>query len=329
MKQPPCASIDRRAFLAFCLLAGSGSVMAEPINPGRFKQFVDEGRLDPEIAHVLQVLDSYPAGSWSKGAAEFAHASLASRVLLGMARAGTASARITPQLLPARAADIPGLGVAIARVGGGGFRAFTVHLGTPPSVVNYVILEDARVLGGTQPGEGRETLARSLVHELNHVRNRNQLRFMETDPSPAPALFVDPARARSDGGQAALTDFAAELAAAHATWRCVKEWDNRWRGTPIPSTVRPLGLYRFALEQADQNRASGDYLQGLRDRGDLGRQVATWMRTMRSFTFVGQASVNVAVANLFDGAAAAAAASGFNRPTESIDGALNYWNPSR
>jgi hypothetical protein len=321
--------ISRRGLFGLCVFVGCSSARAEPINPGRFKRFVDEGRLDPEIAHVLQVLDSYPAGSWSHDTAEFAYASLTSRVLLGMARAATATTRILPQLLPDHAADVPGLGVAIGRVSSGDFRAFTAHLGAPPSVVNYVVIEDGRVLGGTQPGEGRETLARSLVHELNHVRNGNQIRFMESDTTPAPALFVDLPLARSERGQAVLADFAAELATAHATWRCVKEWDQRWRGTPAPTVVRPLGLYRFALEQADQNRAPGGYLQALRDRGDFGRQVATWMRTMRSFRFVSEGSVNVEVGNLFDTAAGAAEANGFNRPREPIDGGLNYWNPSR
>jgi hypothetical protein len=329
--------ITRRLCLTAALLAVAGGATAEPLNPGRFKPFVDANRVDAEIAHVLNVLGSYPVDTWSREASDFAFAHLTSRVLIGMTRSSTAGVKLGPQLLPSFAAFTPQLVADIGRtMSTGGFQGYTRGIGAIGSLSSYVLFDDTLTVNGTQPGDGREKLAFAIVHELNHVRNREQLAFMSADRAPSAGIFVDGPLAMAQGGQAALTDFAAELAASHVAWRCLREWDNRWRGKPIPGSVDPKALYQFALEQAEHSRATSPYLQTLVNRpldpakgDDFNRQVALWMRTMRSLMFVASIDGNVAVGNLFDAASAAAEAGHFRRPAEAADGALNYWSAMR
>jgi hypothetical protein len=328
--------LNRRTLVASSALLYVFGAHAEPLNPGRFRPFVDGNRVDVEIAHVLNVLGSYPPGSWSREASDFAFEQLRSGALLALARTSTAAMKVGPQLLPRFPLAAPELARVIANVASGVFTAYTAHLGTAGSMASYTVFSDPPVLSGTQPGPDREFLAMILVHELHHARNREQLTFMQSDPTPSAALFVDATLAAAQAGQAAMADFAAELAASHVTWRCLKEWDNRWRGSPIPRGVDTRALYQFAIEQAEHNRVSSPYLQTLATRAptlagvdDFNRQVALWMRTMRSLMFVRSAAENAQVGNLFDAAAAQAASLGFRRPAEAPDGALNYWSKIR
>ena len=328
--------LTRRAVCAGATLLCAVGARAEPLNPGRFQAFVDANRIDPEIGHVLNVLGSYPPGSWSRASSDFAYAQLASGNLLGIARAGTALARIAPQLLPRFSLEMATLGENVSHVGPtGGFTGYTQPV-SRDGAFKYILVNDASVLNGTQPGPGRERLAETLVHELNHARNGPQLMQLQRDTTPTPARYVDPALAATTGGQASMQDFVAELAAAHTAWRCLQEWDNRWRGTPIRRTVPPGALYQFAIEQAQNERGRGRYLQALISRPfppgspePLNQQTAIWMHLVRALTFVDDAAENMKATNLIDGAAAFAAARGFTSPIEPADGALNYWSPRR
>jgi hypothetical protein len=329
------AVLGRRAFIALTSLGIAGhGLAAPPLNPGRFKPFVDDNRLDLEIAHVLNVLDSYPAGSWSRDSAQLAFDSLRDRHLLGVAKATTAAFKLTPMLLSAFPSSVPKLSSAIADVTVGGVDALTVPVGTPGALSAFVVFQDSFVVGGTNPGEGRERFALRLVHELNHVRNREQNVFRENDRSPSPGLFVDFALATSmappSEGIASFADFVSELAAAHVSYRCVKEWHNRWRNEPIPRTVKPLALYSFGIEQLLVRRVT-PYLARLKALGAdpatgviaFNRQVALWMRAMRSVLFVSSPALNAEVGTLFENAYLAAEATRFRPPMDAPDGGIN------
>jgi len=321
--------LTRRAFIALAAWKGASIAHAAPLNPGRFKPFADGGRLDLEIAHVLNVLDSYPSGTWSKDSAQFAFDRLNDGILIGLTMGATALLKLGPHL---GLADQPRLLSAIADVAGPGFDGMTVSVGTAGSLTGYAVFKDSFVLGGTDPGEGREQFALRLVHELNHVRNLEQNHFRKRSV-PAAALFVNFPLATNPTmgmpGVAAFADFVSELAAAHISYRCVKEWHNRWRGERIPFTVNPLALYAFGIKQL-KARPPNPYTVAMSVVPDpvtgavpFNQQVALWMRAMRSVLFHSSSTLNADVGTLFESAFLAAQDFHFRPPTVAPDGGIN------
>lgn len=96
------------------------------------------------------------------------------------------------------------LATDVANILAGTYSGYTRPLQNGGDTASYIVAKDSIVLDGTQPGPGREGLASLLVHELNHARNRAVLEFMEKDPTPTPARFVDGALAASLGGQGSM-----------------------------------------------------------------------------------------------------------------------------
>ena len=123
---------------------------------------------------------------------------------------------------------------------------------------------------------------------------------MGADPSPSHALFVTGA-GLSQGDRRPWPTLRRSCG-IHVAWRCVKEWDNRWRGYSHSAHVNSRALYQFAMEKAEHNRATSSYLGTLATRpsnpavgDDFNRQVAIWVRTMRSLMFVNSAAINADV----------------------------------
>jgi hypothetical protein len=263
-------------------VGGGGGAAAAALDPGNFKEFVDADRLDIEIAHVLNVLDHYPEGSWAKQSASFAHHELVANNLLAFVK-GSNSRKTGDQIPTAlRATEIPRVGLNAGGLGPRLLAVTVADIGAPNTFSGYILVEDNLVRNGTQPGPGRKKLALTLVHELSHIRNRVQTK------KDIPAMrrdldtFVQPGDADSAVGAA---EFFEEMAAKHIEWRVLKDIEHKWDGKPIPTGPKPRGLFQFALMMPltgmDMSPARTTYLTRLatsHNPHDYDRQVGLWLR---------------------------------------------------
>ena len=229
---------------------------------------------------MLNVLDHYPAGSWAKQSASFAHHELVANNLLALVK-GSNSQGCRP--------DTNGFA---------GERSPRVAFNAPPwtqfpwghrwryrraeYVLGCILVEDNLVRNGTQPRPGRKKLALTLVHELSHIRNRVQSKkdipAMRRDMEP----FVRPGDADAVIGAA---EFFEEMVAKHIEWRVLKDIEHKWDGKPIPTRPKPGGLFQFALMMPITDIARVGlrftYLTRLANGPnptDYNRQIGLWLR---------------------------------------------------
>lgn len=261
-------------------LALSAPAFCGPLDPGHFKTFVDANRLDLEIAHVLNILDHYPDGSWAKQTASFAHHELLAGNLLAMVKA-TNFAKVTPSIpvteLPAH---LPRLALN-AGLRGQALEAVTIaDIGAPNVFFGYVLIKDSVVTLGTPPGQPRKRLAGIIAHELTHFRNRVVSNTTLPTLPRDPATYVDPA---DPDALVNATEFMEELWASHVEWRVIKDIEHKWQGAPLPPRPRERGLYSFCLALgAHLVPERNGYLRRLlvRDPSSYNQQVALWLRTV-------------------------------------------------
>jgi hypothetical protein len=198
----------------------SAPAFSETLDPGNFKAFVDANRLDVEIAHVLNILDHYPEGSWARQTASFAHHELLVGNLLAMVKA-TNFAKVAPSIpLTEQPTQLPRLALN-AGLRGQSLDAVTVtDIGQPNTLFGYVLFKDSVVTLGTPPGQPRKRLAGIIAHELTHFRNRV---FSRTTLPALPrdhTSYVDPG---DPDALANATEFMEELWTSHVEWRVLKD----------------------------------------------------------------------------------------------------------
>jgi hypothetical protein len=297
-------------------------------NPGTFQRFVDEGRLDAEVAHVLHLMSTYPPATWVRHMSAFAYRELVDRNLVAMVRSSGAP-KIAP-LLRALAASTWKLWETTARTGPGGVDGLTIEVGSPGAVKCYTLLRDDHVIAGPSPARPQGFFARLLAHELTRMRNREVIVALRS-ASASTDLFVDPSAALASGGGAQMmaAEFVAELIANHVEWRVMRDIEQRWDRIPAPIGPKRFGIWNFALELADNfEDASGGYLRELQSSSisnAFNRQVALWIRHAALYgLFHDDSTMNTAVRSLF-AAAVSAAAPAFARTERPVDGGETAW----
>lgn len=318
----------RRALASALLAIGlvqPSMASAQALDPGNFKQFVDANRLDIEIAHVLNILDHYPDGSWAKQTASFAHHELLQGNLMAMVKASN-SAKVLPLIpLADLPAETPRL-VLNAGLRNQSLDAVTVpNIGRPNVLQGYVLIKDSVATLGTPPGNARKRFAGILAHELTHFRNR--VFFDRTLPTLTRDLvnYVNPG---DPDALANAAEFMQELIANHVEWRVYKDIEHKWEGRPIPAWPRERAFYSFALILGtklvpDRN----GYLTRLSitDPAAYNRQVGLWIRFAgQNGLFHDDASINTAVSQQFQDEFSLVQP-GFATPTESPDGGDLEW----
>ncbi len=299
--------------------ASSGGDGAAPaLVTGSFEPFVGTGRVDRDIAHILNVMDGYPAGSWTKGVARF---------LLGELGSGRLSLIVKNSMVNIRIENVPEEGREITRevardVASGAFPAMTATYGSDGSAL---ILSATLVRNGTQPGPGRGEAALKIAHESAHIRNRTRI---PTGGSPTAGSFVDVTQAESLEGMRNRDHFMGELVCNHVAWRVRKEIDNKWDARPIPAQPALRAFFKYALELADNGLvdAKKRYLKqlGSVDAGQVSRQVGLWVRDAGVIADFGDGPLNATAKSLFR-ATFDAASPAFAIPFEPMDGGIQSW----
>jgi LAS superfamily LD-carboxypeptidase LdcB len=240
---------------------------------GAFAPYVASGRVDADIAHILNVMDGYPAGSWTKGIARFLLRELAS---------GRLSIIVKDTSVPKRVDKVPVEGRELAKEVGRlvarNFPGMVAKYGVDGSAL---VLNDKLIRNGTQPGDGRRVAALTIAHETTHVRNRISMPARNT-ATPTTASFIDVALAERLGGVDNRDHFMGELSGNHVGWRVLKEIENKWGGRPIPAQPSTAGLLSYANSLGIRGLvdARNAYLDALRLRSadDYSRQVGLWVR---------------------------------------------------
>lgn len=263
----------QRAMLGFALDAGGG---APALNPGAFKEFVDTNRLDLDIADLLRSLDEYPADSWAKQIAAFAHHELKNGNLYGIFRA--ANAAKAKVLIPA--SYHAQLDADIGTIG----NAFTMsHIGGPGAYKGVTIVANGVVDAGLAAGAGRQQLARVVTHELTHFRNRDFFIALQlSTPAANPPFYVDLAKANAHPKtQERPWYIMGELVCNHVAWRVNQDLQNKATGAAIQSNPNKKGFFHYALAlKADgkTNWPDNGYLADLEAAGRFRQQIAEWLQ---------------------------------------------------
>lgn len=268
----------QRALLGFALDAGAADAAlgAPALNPGAFKEFVDTNRLDLDIADLLRALDEYPADSWAKQTAAFAHHELKNGNLYGIFRA--ANAAKAKALIPA--SYHAQLDAAIGTIG----KAITIsHIGGPGAYKGVTFLANDEVDAGLAAGAGRQELARLLTHELTHFRNRDFfIALQQSAPAANPSFYVDLAKANAHAKTQDLPwKIMGELVCNHVAWRVNQDLQHKATGAAIQANPNKKGFFHYALAlKADgkTNWRDNGYLADLEAAGKFRQQIAEWLQ---------------------------------------------------
>lgn len=268
----------QRAILGFALDAGVADAGggAAAFNPGPFKEFVDTNRLDLDIADLLRELDDYPADSWAKQTAAFAHHELKNGNLFGIFRA--ANAAKAKALIPASYhVQVDG---GVAGIG----NAFTLAaIGGPGAWKGVTILADGVVNSGLAAGAGRQQLARVLTHELTHFRNRDFfIALHDSTPAANPTFYVDLAKANAHAKTPERVWYImGELVCNHVAWRVNQDLQHKATGAAIAANPNKKGFFRYALAlnaAGKTNWPDNGYLADLETAGKFRQQIAEWLQ---------------------------------------------------
>jgi hypothetical protein len=297
-----------------------------PLDAGNFQPFVDANRLDIEIAHVLNILDHYPEGSWARQTASFAHHELLVGNLLAMVKASN-FAKVTPSIpVAALPTELPRLALN-AGLRGQVLDAVTVSdVGSPNVLLGYVLLKDSVVTLGTPPGKPRKRLAGIIAHELTHFRNRVFFKTTLPGMTRDHGTYVDPGDPEALGN---AEEFMQELLTSHVEWRVLKDIEHKWEGAPVPERPRALGLYSFGLALGTHLVPERNgYLARLatRDPAAYNRQVGLWLQAAgRNGLFHDDPAVTDAVRRQFQDEFDAVQPA-FATPVEAPDGGDTDWD---
>ena len=300
--------------------SGGGAAAPAALVTGDFEPFVGSGRVDRDVAHILNVMDGYPVGSWTKGVARFLLRELASGRLALIVKNSMVNIRI--ENVPEEGRELT---KEVARiVASGSFPGMTAKFGTNGSAL---VLGDKLVRNGTQPGDGRRSAALTIAHETTHVRNRISMPARNT-AAPAAVSFVDVALAESLDGVVNRDHFMGELSGNHVAWRVLKEIEGKWSGRPIPAqpTTASLLSYANTLGIRGLVDARNGYLDAIRKRDmDLYfRQVGLWVRDTGKVATFADAPLDDVAKTLFANTFTDFAPK-FSPPPDPPDGAIVTW----
>jgi hypothetical protein len=293
-----------KSLLGFALDAGGagGGGAGTPLNAGNFASFVTDNRLDLEIADVLNSLDSYPADSWAKQMAAFAHHELVAGNLIAFVKKGNLS-KIKAKLA---AADHPVVDSDAAVLNGSPNGLTRGTIGGPGAYKGYIMMKDTFVDSRLTPGAGREYLACALVHELTHFRNRDYYNQLDgTAPSTNPTLYVDAVKAAAETNtQWGASRLMQEIICDHVAWRVQQDLRLKSAGTPIRTNPDKKGFFRFALSMESAFNIPGNgYIAFIKALvpSKLNQQIGIWMREAgKKSLFHDDPTKNAAVRQFFE-----------------------------
>jgi len=263
------------ARLAFGLDAGAadaGAIAGAPLNVGRFETFVTVNKLDLEIADVLHALDEYPADSWAKQTAAFAHQELSKGNLLGIfSSANPSKAKaVTPT------SEHAAIDAGIATIG----NAFGRNaIGSPGAYRGVIVVNDSLAQGGVGPGSGRRRLAQVLTHELTHFRNRDFfVALHDSAVADNPSFYLDLAKANAHANTPRIPwGIMGEVVCNHVAWRVDQDLLHKSTGAVIPANPNKKGFFRYALALDGGGWSDNGYLADLKAAGKYNQQIAEWL----------------------------------------------------
>ncbi|HEX6226819.1 MAG TPA: hypothetical protein VFZ52_20515 [Chryseolinea sp.] len=294
-----------KSLLGFALEAGPAGGGAGPaLDAGNFATFVTDNRLDLEIADVLRALDTYPADSWAKQMAAFAHHELSVGNLVAFVKKGNLS-KIKAKLGAADHAVVDS-DAAVLNGSTNGLTRGTI--GGPGAYKGYIMMKDDFVDSRLVPGPGREYLACALVHELTHFRNRDYYNQLDnTPPSTNPALYVDAAKAAAETNtQWGASRLMQEIICDHVAWRVQQDLRLKSAGTPIRTNPDKKGFFKFGLSlESAFNIPGNGYVAHIKALvpSKLNQQIGIWMREAgKKSLFHDDPTKNAAVRQFFEDA---------------------------
>jgi hypothetical protein len=300
---------------------------AEPLNAGRFAAFIPAGRIDIEIAHVLTVLDGYPANSWARETAEFAYTEMKSDKLLALLKASS-EPRLRQALLSFPDHDLD-INSALALARNPGVKAATTPVNVRDRLCSVVLVRDDIVRNGTQKGSGRKLFAQVLAHELTHARNHPNDRNVLGGPL---GLALKVATAGSDADfRESMRSYLTELAASHVAWRVALDIEAKWDGKVLREPKAP-SLWNFCYDMAVHvPTMSGKYIRELMfssPRELFPLQVARWVEYFAANYQLHSDGARDLLARAHFTAAVLAAAPNRYLPIDRIpaDGGISAWN---
>ena len=261
--------------------AGDGGAPAAALNAGNFAPFVSSNVLDLEIADVLRELDTYPADSWAKQMAAFAHHELTVGNLVAFVKKANLS-KIKAKLGAADHAVVDSDAAVLNGTTNGLTRG---TIGGPGAYKGYIMMKDTFVDSRLSPGAAREYLACALVHELTHFRNRDYYNQLDkTPPSTNPTLYVDAVKAAAETNtQWGASRVMQEIICDHVAWRVDQDLKFKRAGTPVRTNPDKKGFYKFALSMESAFNIQGvsnAYITHIKAMvpSKLNQQIGVWMR---------------------------------------------------
>lgn len=284
--------------------AGDPLDAGDPLH-GELAPFVQAGRLNARVAETLASFMSAPLDSWRRMAARFALGQLETDKLIGIvafADAATLRARFlsvaadpqpngeTAAALFTRVTRVDGsLGRNLSFVNKTGMRSSFILLAAS------VLDGTARIVRDSNNTHVDVTLAETLVHELNHVRNQDGQQMLRLVPDSAASVYVDPALAAARTAAnppdratvEVLRSFVEEMCARHVHWRVRNE--QLGAGGTLILQPEELGVAAFEYFQELPgvfDRQNG-YVDQIRARPTAVRlrQVALWLSYCQFYSF--------------------------------------------
>jgi putative peptidoglycan binding protein len=287
------------------------------LDPGSFSDFVDDARLDEDIAGLLDLLDGLTSLPWAHQTAVLAFQELTNQNLAGIVRAS----QIGDLKTQVPVAEHPAIDAVAASLVGQTFAKET-SFDQAGWIRGHIIVQDAFV-DRAQPGDERHVGALlALSHELTHFRNRVLERSMRTQAITA-TDFVDVSTASAattaSGDSTSVTRaiFVAEIGGRHLAWKVFQDLvvDHAQQMLDAGVITRPeavaelttslapgklfRSVLRFATDGANPSTTYADngYMSALLAGQGFNHQAAIWMRTANELGYHNEAARTVEVRN--------------------------------
>lgn len=252
--------------------------------PAIYSEFVAQGRMDDDVADLLNELHNYPPDSWARQMAHFAHHELVAKNLYGIVRAANTD-KLKPVVSAAGQGDL-----AAVKANGGAISAnaqnFPVDEGG--GVWRSFLLVNNDELDQSGPGSAqRAFLQLVLPHELTHFRNNVLAVAMDTDALLDPARYVDPALAGTfPKTHLTRSHFIQELTCRHVAWHVLKDLQHAAAALQRGQFFNAANAFALAGVSPRGDYADSGYMQALVPRpDDFRRQVGLWLKDVDRMLF--------------------------------------------
>lgn len=264
---------SNRALLGFSMDAGTvDAATGGGLNAGNFHSFVTSNKLDLELADLLSALEGYPADSWARQTAAFAHHELFNGNLLGIFSSASVSKikAVTPASLHAS------IDAAIGKNNNG----FTFdNIGGPGAYKGVIVINGSLVQAGVSAGSGRQRLAQVVTHELTHFRNRDFfVALLGSTVASNPTFYIDIAKANAHANTPHIpSNIMGEIVCNHVAWRVQQDLQHKATGASIPVNPNKKGFFRYALALDGGGWSDNGYLADLKAANKYNQQIAEWL----------------------------------------------------